>query len=318
MSVSELNRMADRGAEYLNSLILADSRIDFDKYNHNMDIANVKPASAWCQALIDAFHGDNSDPGCYLPWQKTHDRVKLRPGELSVWAGTNGHGKSALLNLIALSLAAQSERVCIASLEMKPLQTLKRMVRQFVGVEFPTIQYIKQFVEWTQGRIWLYDQIGTVKTERMIAVVRYCISELRITHFVIDSLMKCGTSGSDENARQTNFVDTLSTLAKDTGTHIHLVAHSRKSDNEFKQMDKFDVAGSVNITNMADNLFVISQNKKKDDDDPDAFLFVKKQRNGEWLGSFKFYYHQPSFQLLPYRSCPKHTNEKWEDCRWYT
>jgi len=312
-----------------NVALVNDNDIDFDKYLRTPpEAAKVKPASSYQQTIIDSYYGDNPDPGCYLPWQKTHNHIKLRQGELSIWAGVNGHGKSMLLNQICLSLMAQSERICIASLEMKPRATLKRMSRQFVGVEEPTPEYIRHFSEWTIDRLWLYDQIGTVKSDRMYAVAQYCIRELEITHFVIDSLMKCGMRNDDYSA-QKEFVDRLSTLAKDTNTHIHLVTHSRKGEKEDKVMDKFDIKGAGEITDMADNVFIVWKNKKKEaalnagnikpelEGKPDAMLIVDKQRNGEWEGKISLWYHRASFQLLPYCSCTKHNNEEWEECKWY-
>lgn len=309
--------------------LVRDEEIDFDKYLRTPpEAAKVKPASSYQQTIIDSYYGDNPDPGCYLPWQKTHNNIKLRRGELSIWAGVNGHGKSMLLNQICLSLMAQSERICIASLEMKPRATLKRMSRQFIGVEEPTPEYIRRFFDWTIDRLWLYDQIGTVKSDRMYAVAQYCIRELGITHFVIDSLMKCGMRNDDYSA-QKEFVDRLSTLAKDTNTHIHLVTHSRKGEKEDKVMGKFDIKGAGEITDMADNVFIVWKNKKKEaalnagnikpelEDKADAMLIVDKQRNGEWEGKISLWYHRSSFQLLPYCLCTKHSNEEWEKCKWY-
>ena len=80
---------------------------------------------------------------------------------------------------------------------------------------------------------------------------------------------------------------------------------------------------------MADNVFIIWKNKKKEaalnagdidpetEKKPDAMLICDKQRNGEWEGKVSLWYHRPSLQALPYQSCSKHTNEQWEDCRWY-
>jgi len=297
-------------------VLVNDEEIDFDKFLRTPpEAAKVKPASSYQQMIIDSYYGDNPDPGCFLPWHKTHNHIKLRQGEL-------------LLNQICLSLMAQSERVCIASLEMKPMATLRRMSRQFIGVEEPTPEYIRHFSEWTIDRLWLYDQIGTIRTDRMIAVARYCIRELNITHFVIDSLMKCGI-GQDDYNKQKYFVDELSTLAKDANAHIHLVNHSRKGEKESNVMSKFDIKGAGEITDMADNVFIVWKNKLKEaklnsgdidpetEKKPDAMLICDKQRNGEWEGKVSLWYHRPSFQLLPYQNCSKHSSEQWEDCKWY-
>jgi len=40
---------------------------------------------------------DGSVAGDLLPWSKTHKCVGLRPGEVSIWVGINGHGKALCL-----------------------------------------------------------------------------------------------------------------------------------------------------------------------------------------------------------------------------
>jgi len=284
--------------------------IDLSRYlDTPPDAANVKPASNWCQDVIDRFYSDNPDPGARLPWGKTHGAIKLRPGEVSIWSGISGHGKSALLNQVMVSVMAQGEKVCIASLEMKPAQTMHRMSRQAVGVGSPSVQALRALMRWTDGKLWIYDQLGTVKRERMMAVVRYCREELGITHMVIDSLMKCGI-GTDDYNGQKAFVDELCAHAKDTGMHIHLVAHSRKSSSEFAEMDKMDIKGASEIADQVDNIFMLWRNKKKEAegqkphpskdvvDMPDALLTCSKQRHGEWEGKVTLWFHKESMQHI--------------------
>ena len=203
-------------------IYIDEKEIDFNKYmDAPPEAEKVIPASQYQTQLIDAFHAGQVDPGCYLPWHKTHGQVKMRPGEFTLWPGINAHGKSMVINLIMLSIMAQSERVCIASFEMKPRRTMQRMVRQFSGVMVPTISEIKKFSNWLIDRLWIYDQLGSVKADRLLAVIRYCFAELDIHHFVIDSLMMCGI-GTDDYNKQKWFAAELSGIARDYNKNIHL------------------------------------------------------------------------------------------------
>src|SRR3546814_18920358 len=58
------------------------------------------------------------DEGLSLPWKKTWDAVKLRPGETSIWAGVNGHGKSTLLSYVVAGMGAPGVKVGLALLEL--------------------------------------------------------------------------------------------------------------------------------------------------------------------------------------------------------
>jgi twinkle protein len=201
----------------------------------------------------------------------------------------------------------QGEKVCVASFEMHPYATLARMTRQAVGAARPTEQYIHEFMQWLNGKLWLYNQQGTVRGERMIGVIYYAAENLGITHFVIDSLMKCGIRSDDFNA-QKDFFDKISAAARDLNIHIHVIAHSRKGDDEYSPPNKMDVAGSGDITNQVDNVMtvwrnktkekVIRQNKAKPDDlsKPDCLIICDKQRHGEWEGEIALWFDAPSMR----------------------
>lgn len=293
--------------------LIDDRLIDWAKYlQAPADAAHVRPASEWCDAVIDRLRGDKRHVGAKLPWFRTHDKIRFRSGELSIWSGTNGHGKSMIQSHASLGFMAQGEKVCIASLEMQPAATMYRMTRQSSGGVFPTEDSVRDFHTWTDGRLWLYDQQGRVSADRILALGRYIAQEIGIQHYVVDSLMKCGVGVEDYN-RQKDFVDALTALAKDTGMHIHLVAHSKKGVNEYGQPGKFDVKGTSEITDLADNVLMVWRNKAKEESpsehapEPDALLTVNKQRHGEWEGKVGLWFNKPSMTYLESESdYPKH------------
>ena len=153
----------------------------------------------------------------------------------------------------------------------------------------------------------MYDQQGTVNGDRVIAVMYYCAEQLGVQHFVIDSLMKCGIRSDDMNA-QKEFLDKLCAAARDLNIHIHLIAHSRKGEDEMSPPNKMDVAGSADITNQVDNVLTIWRNKRKEkvvrsgkasDDElraPDALLICDKQRHGEWEGEIALWFDNESMR----------------------
>lgn len=298
-------------------IFLKDGEIDFDSYLREWpEKANIMPAFAYALSVHNYFHGKQSHEGINLPWSKTHGHIRLRPGELTIWAGVNGTGKSLLLNQVMLGAMQAGQKVCIASMEMNPHITMARMTRQASGANLPSPEFIKSFHDWTEDKLWLYIQENTVKPERIMSVLKYCHQAMllggkrvHLHHFVIDSFMKCGIKMDDYN-RQASFVNELHAFAKDTGMHIHLVAHSRKSDTSRKQMDKFDIKGASEITDQADNVITVWRNKRKEDEavrpnpdvevmkEPDAMLICDKQRHGEWEGKITLWFHPASMQFV--------------------
>lgn len=292
--------------------------IDFAAYLADTEAQQkVRPAKDFSAELLDHVFGDRPDPKCFLPWEETHRLIQFRPGEVTLWAGINGHGKSLLTGLVGLSLMGQSQRVCIASFEMKPRKTLYRMGRQWAGMppdnEYDTPEMreqskdlLAQFFDWTEGKLWLYDQQGTVKPETILGVTKYSAVELGCTHIFIDSLMKC-VKGEDDYNGQKDFVDELCALAKDNNVHIHLVHHIKKMQDEDRVPGKFDAKGSGAISDQVDNFLVVFRNKKKErllesgkevpHDEPDAFLVCHKQRETGWEGCIGLYVDKDSMQF---------------------
>ena len=248
--------------------------------------------------------------GDKLPWEKTHNVFGFRPGEVTVWCGINGHGKSQLLGQVALWMIRDT-KVCIISLEM-PIRSLAlRMMRQASGAQFPSREFRHKFYSWTDNRLWFYDQLDTIESDRILGVTHYVGRELGCKHVMIDSLMKCGipADGNGHLTAQASFVDALTAASKACNTHTHLVHHVRKGETEEKAPGKFDLRGAAQIADMADNIAIIHRNKSKErriadgeeveDSEPDCTLTIAKQRHGEWEGRIALWFDAASQQYIP-------------------
>ena len=264
-------------------------------------------------AVMDRVINGQKLTGEQLPWDKMQHHFRLRQGELTIWAGINGHRKSMILGQI-MAWLAQKSKVCIASLEMKPEETLLRMARQVAGC-YPSPDFTKEFLNWGNERILIYDQLDTVEAEKILGMVHYAAKELGCKHIVIDSLTKCGLPHEDYTAEK-KFVDRLQWAAKHYQIHIHLVSHIRKGMDEARLPNKFDVKGTGTITDIADNVVICWKDKKKEEakrkqkdrqtleigeqeslERPDQLLSISKQRNGEFEGNLALWFREDSLQF---------------------
>lgn len=280
---------------------ISNGTVDLERYlKDGPPITKVKPASTFLEALLAKFRGEQQKRWGNLPFKKTLDMVRLRRGNLSVWSGVNGDGKSALLGQVMLGLMGAGERVCIASLEMEPGDTLMRMAQQASAKLEPGDEWLRDFAAWTDDKLWIYDHLGTVKWKYMVALARYLSAEVGITHLVIDSFTKCGIA-PDDYETQKAFAEQLFEHCRATGLHIHLVTHMRKGDSKYhKRPTKFDVRGAGEITDIPDNLFLVVRNRDKEDkpDDPklskeaDTFLMVEKQRHHPFEGTIALWFYK--------------------------
>lgn len=288
-------------------MMIQDDDIDFALYMDQSDHDHkVKSANHYADDLVGHFWAENPVIGSSLGFSRVSHLLRFRPHEVTIWAGYSGHGKSLLLGQSVIGFVMQGEPCCIASMEMRPVVTLARMARQAATNSKPGEDFLRGFCEAIDAGLFLYDHQGTVEHNKLIAVIKYASEVKKCRHFVIDSLMKCGIPEDDYNG-QKRFVDLLCTVARDTGIHVHLVAHSRKGKDELKPPSKSDILGSSSIANQADNILIVWRNKEKEaaiDDgkdahaDHDALLCCQKQRNGEWEGTLPLWFDAASQQMM--------------------
>jgi twinkle protein len=252
------------------------------------------------EVMHEFFPADGDAQGVMLPWPVLAGKVRLRSSELSVWAGYSGHGKSMLLGQVMVTAAEQGDRVCVASLEMKARKTLKRLTRQVTGSEHPSPADVKKAMDWLDSKFLIYDVVGGQTVKDVLKVFAYVRKRYGVQHFVIDNLMMLDVSAEDKDS-QTQVVRDLMQFKAKYDCHLHLVAHSRKGQSEDTAPRKLDIAGSSNIVNLADNVFIVWRNKgkeegRRDATEPDVILYCDKQRDGEWEGAAKLWFERGSLQ----------------------
>lgn len=209
---------------------------------------------------------------------------------------------TAGLNQLMLHCVSKGLKVMDASLEIKPAMTLYNMTRCALGKKYSERPDVEACIGWLNESVFFLDCIGTVNVTRIMHAMEYARKRHGIDVFVIDSLFKCGLSGEDY-AGARDFADKLTTFCNNTGAHVILVAHSRKTNNgnEMQAPTKSDVAGSSDLTNAAFNVVIFWRNKNKKrqldqlraspvtnyeelakwQDQPDGKIILDKQRFGE-------------------------------------
>lgn len=291
-----------------------------------IELDEIKRPDDFRKDVIDHYTRDPRMEGVETPWWPDLP-WRIRPGEFTVLTGFSGHGKTQGLNHIMLHLVQQGLKVMDISLEVRPALTLYYMTRCALAKKQASIQEAEACISWLNDQVFFLDCIGTVNADRIVHAMEYAVKRHGVKNFVIDSLFKCGMSGEDYGAARA-FADRLTTFANNTGSHVFLVAHSRKTQNgnEYNPPTKSDVAGSSDITNAAFNVVVFFRNKikkmKLDEaraandleeiskwiDQPDGAIIIDKQRFGEgeesrimtWFDRDSCQFHTTMNKKLPY------------------
>ncbi|BBL73186.1 toprim domain-containing protein [Methylomagnum ishizawai] len=282
-----------------------------------LDPGELRRAGEFLDGVLAAFYpAGAAEIGFSLPWPKC-PTLLFRPGEVSLIAGVNGHGKSEGVGHLAVDIMRQGARVCVASMEFKPARWIARIVRQISGLDTPSADYVRAIMTWLDARLWAFDVVGAAKHKEMLRVFAYARQRYGVRLFVIDNMSKLDI-GLEDYDGQRAFVESLCGFAKAHDAHVFLVAHVRKGEDDGKPGGKFDVKGSGAITDLVDTVLIWWRNRKKEErlkrsdlsdaerqeleEKPDALCVCEKQRNGEDEPRIALWFHRPSHQFLPFRN----------------
>ena len=299
--------------EVIDKLTVSQSTVQ-QFYNEGYSNAEfkVKGTDIFADDLVKYF-SEEVHSGKSLGWVKTEDKFRVR-NELNILTGVSGHGKSLWLSQVILSMMKQGTKCLLASLEMRPILSLARLTTQALGSPEPTEDYIRKFCERAKDKLYIYDQHQQTTSQDMIATLYYGKHILGVEVFVIDSLMKMSDISEESLEAQKMFVDKLAVTVRDLNIAVFLVAHTRKMKSEEEIPDATNIMGSSHIRNLCDNIICVWRNRSKErlieegktsEADlkiiPDCKVFVQKQRNAQWEGSFNFWFDQKG---LKYKESP--------------
>lgn len=192
--------------------------------------------------------------------------IGLNKGEMTVWSGGNGSGKSTAISQIALEAVNAGFRALLFSGEMTAERLKNWLHLQAAGrahalaTEHPRVFRVARAAAdkidaWLADRLWLYNnEHGHGAAAVADALARQAEAALADL-VVVDNLMALELEGGERQLfeAQSRFTKRLSALAKDANAHVVFVCHPRKAAGFLR---KDDISGSSDITNIADNVFM--------------------------------------------------------------
>jgi len=239
-------------------------------------------------------------------------------GELTVWTGRRGEGKSTLLGQMMLEAVEQGKKVCAYSGELRA-----DWFKYWIELQAAGPKYCKTYVDdlnekekiyvdeaaaikirqWYSDLFYMYDnEIATIKGEEItiLKIFEYAAKRYGCKVFLVDNLMTANsqtTKDEDYFRAQSNFVGELVNFARIYNTHVHLVAHPRKSGRD---LDCDDVSGIGDITNRAHNVISWSRldDLEKAKHGADGILKILKNRSYGANATIGFRYDPISRRLF--------------------
>ncbi|WP_042995609.1 toprim domain-containing protein [Bartonella quintana] len=256
--------------------------------------------------------------GYTVPYPKLNGKLYFRPAELTLWSGASGAGKSQLLSDCIPHWIAQKSRLCLASLEMKGEQSLRRLTKQTGGLEQPKREMIERILDFLDDGLILYEHVGKSSVDTLLNVFDYCRARYGCDQFIIDSLMRLGIA-SDDYTGQEQAVYKMVDWAVLNAVHIHLVAHARKGGLDKDVPGTEDIKGASEIGANAFNIITIWRNRSLEDKicaaslmeekadlakRPGVIMNIAKQRSGDFEGKIGLWFDPQTYR---YRCSSEHT-----------
>lgn len=262
---------------------------------------NIASPSSYLDKVQKLFSAGTSMFGIKTAWRDLDAILKgWRDGEVTIWSGRNGAGKSTILNQHLLDMGAKGIKTCVYSGEMPPEKYLRWAVIQHKENSAPHPRIIEESIRWMDGKIYILNISAGINPDDLFQIFEYAARRYGVKHFIVDSLMKVRLGGDDDYGKQKDFVSHLADFAKKHGVHVHLVAHPRKTMTDKDEPGKVDVKGSSHITDLADNLIVLyrpDQELKekalaKGKSVSDCQMYIKKNREYGIEGKVHLYYSE--------------------------
>ena len=267
-------------AAVANAVPVKDERIKPLNEVERVDISKLDKISSGIDAL------DRTLGGLYM-------------GQLIILTGERGDGKSTLASQLAGMALKENKTVFFYSGELMDWYFREWFDLQIAGPDhinhtinrFGDYEYhldanaAIRIADWYADRMYLYDNQTVVKRgdgeeEKLLETIEKAIMQYGCKVIFIDNLMTAVDDdlSSDIYRQQTIFVRNLAIMAKEHDALIFLIAHPKKRNGMAFSND--DVAGSANITNLAD--VVLRYMRPPEDDEeaapPDRILQVWKNR----------------------------------------
>jgi len=185
----------------------------------------------------------------------------FRPGELTVFSGASGIGKTTFLSQMSLEFCAQGESTLWGSFEIQNHRLINTMMKQFHKVNsFRLLENFEEYASTFQDLpLYFLRYHGSTNINELIEVMEYAVYKYDVSHIVLDNLQFM-VSGQAFGPRKFDYQDHVVSLLRKFSTsknvHITLVLHPRKlQENERVTMGS--LFGSAKSVQEADNVIVL-------------------------------------------------------------
>lgn len=212
---------------------------------------------------------NNVKPECYsTPWTGLNEKTYgLRTGEMWVWTGDTGIGKSAVFyELIPHLLKTQDFNIGVIPLEAPLPEVMQHLASIYLNkpIFLPDVETtdeeILQAEEFLCGdnKLYFIDNFGSLDIPVLLNTIRYMAQVLECKVIFLDhiSMVTSDQRYSDERRALDEASTKLKQLTIDADINLHIIAHTNREGK---------IRGTANIEKVANTILWLERDKKAPD-----------------------------------------------------
>eukprot|EP00095_Tigriopus_kingsejongensis_P009959 maker-scaffold17_size721972-snap-gene-1.22 protein:Tk09959 transcript:maker-scaffold17_size721972-snap-gene-1.22-mRNA-1 annotation:"twinkle mitochondrial" len=216
----------------------------------------------------------------------------FRRGELSIFSGKTGTGKTTFMSEYSLDLCMQGVNTLWGSFEVKNTRLAKMQLKQFAALNLE--EHIDQFDAWAdrfqQLSMYYLTFHGAQQVDLVLDAMGHAVYIHDIAHVIIDNLqfmMGLSDKGMDRFYTQDVIIQRFRKFATLHNVHVTLVMHPRKESED--ALSANSISGGAKATQEADNVILLQQESVSPTVNKKFIQVVKNRFSGD-LGTFPLYF----------------------------
>ena len=220
-----------------------------------------------------------------------------RRGELTVFTGPTGSGKTTFLSELSLDLCLQGVKTLWGSFEIKNVRLLNTLIHQFAG--FAVEKHMDKFVKWSEKfealPLYFMSYYGAQDLQDVLKTIEYSVYAHDIEHVIIDNLqfmtstLHASSSTDDRFLVMDRAIAAFRRCASDLNIHITVVVHPRK-ENDGGSLQTASIYGSAKASQEADNVLILQRSDQLQ-------MQITKNRFSGTVGVLPLSFHPESLCL---------------------
>ncbi|XP_017776203.1 PREDICTED: twinkle protein, mitochondrial isoform X2 [Nicrophorus vespilloides] len=282
--------------------------------NFNSTISGAQPmwhksittfASLRQEVLTDLMNVDRVQG---IKWNRFPTLNKIlkghRRGELSIFTGPTGSGKTTFISEYSLDLAMQGINTLWGSFEIRNARLARTMLQQMSGIALD--ENLDKYDFWAdkfeQLPIYYMTFHGQQSIKVVMEAIEHAVYVHDISHVIIDNLQfMMGTSEDSRHMdrfwKQDLIVANFRSFATRRNCHVTLVIHPRK-EREDEDLTTSSIFGGAKASQEADNILII-QDKRLASIKGKKYLQICKNRYSGDLGIVPLEFDKTSLSFAP-------------------